>query len=180
MVAVEMWNGIDPYTEENFWRLLTSPKAPGALQFPSDLTPRALQSGKARGTLIGGNLALLMANVGTPYIPALAGAILFVEDVDEAPHRVDRMFMQLKNAGTLSSIAGLVLGLFTECVPSDPSTPHLTIDQVLAELVSHTDVPILGNVPYGHVPRKVTIPLGVRARMDVDRLRLEIAEGAVS
>ena len=180
MVAVEMWNGIDPYTEENFWRLLTSPKAPGALPFPSESTPRAVQSGKARGALIGGNLALLMSNVGTPYIPPLAGAILFVEDVDEAPHRVDRMFMQLKNAGTLSSISGLVLGLFTECVPSDPSTPHLTIDQVLAELVSHTDVPILGNVPYGHVPRKLTIPLGVRARMDVDRLRLEIAEGTVS
>lgn len=180
MVAVEMWNGIDPYTEEHFWRLLTSTKAPGAFMFPSELAPRAVQSGKARGILVGGNLALLMANVGTPYIPPLTGAILFLEDVDEAPHRVDRMFMQLKNGGTLSSIAGLVLGLFTECVPSDPSTPHLTIDQVLAELVSHTDVPILGNIPYGHVPRKVTLPLGVRARMDVDRLRLEIVEGSVS
>jgi len=180
MVAVEMWNGIDPYTEEHFWRLLTSSKAPGPLLFPSECTPRVVKSGKARGRLIGGNLALLMANFGTPYSPSLAGALLFVEDVDEAPHRVDRMFRQLKNAGTLSSIAGLVLGLFTECVPSDPSTPHLTIEQVLAELPQLTDVPILGNIAYGHIPKKLTMPLGVRARMDVDRLRLEIVEGAVS
>ncbi|MBE0556820.1 MAG: LD-carboxypeptidase [Proteobacteria bacterium] len=180
MVAVEMWNTIDPYTEEQFWRLVTSSDAPGLLAFPTGHTPTAVQRGSATGRLIGGNLALLVASMGSPFLPALKGNLLFAEDVDEAPHRVDRMFMQLKNAGILSSIAGLVLGLFTECVPSDPSVPHFTIDEVLAELVHHTDVPILGNVPYGHVPRKLTLPVGVRARMDVEKLRLEILEGAVS
>jgi muramoyltetrapeptide carboxypeptidase len=180
MVAVEMWNTIDPYTEEQFWRLVTSPKIAGALDFPPEHHPAAVRIGKATGRLIGGNLALVMASVGTPYLPALKGNILFAEDVDEAPNRVDRMFMQLKNAGILSSIAGLVLGLFTECVPSDPSSPHFTIDQVLADVVHHTHVPILGNLPYGHVPRKLTLPIGVRARMDVGKLRLEILESAVS
>lgn len=180
MVAVEMWNSIDPYTEEQFWRLVSSPKSPGVLPFPSDHQPTVLRPGRARGRLIGGNLALLIANMGTPYLPALKQCLLFAEDVDEAPHRVDRMFAQLRNAGVLSSIAGLLLGLFTECIPSDPSLPHLTIDQVLAELPEFTEGPILGNIPYGHVPRKLTLPLGVFARMDSSKRRLEILEGCVS
>jgi len=90
------------------------------------------------------------------------------------------MFAQLCNAGIFSSLAGVLLGLFTECVPSDPSTPHLTIDQVLAELPALANVPILGNVAYGHVPRKLTLPVGIRAKMDATKLRLELLESAVS
>lgn len=180
MVAVEMWKDIDPYTEEQFWRLISSTKVPGTIPFPADHHPTTLRKGTATGRLLGGNLALLIANMGTPYFPSPKGAILFTEDVDEAPHRVDRMFAQLHNARILSSLAGVLLGLFTECVPSDPSTPHLTIDQVLAELPALTNGPILGNVPYGHVPRKLTLPVGIRAKMDATEPRLELLESPVS
>ncbi len=180
MVAVEMWNAIDPYTEEQFWRLITSPKAAGVLPFPENHHPATVRPGKAHGRLIGGNLALLVANLATPYLPALKDSLLFVEDVDEAPHRVDRMFAQLRNAGVLSSIAGLLVGLFTECAPSDSSTPHLTIEQVLAELAELTTKPVMGNLPYGHVPRKLTLPVGIRAQMDATRGLVELLEGAVS
>ncbi len=120
MVAVEMWDHIDPFTEENFWRVITSTSRVGCLQNPDDQPVTAYHKGWASGILIGGNFSLLTSLMATPYLPNLRKAILVLEDVDEAPHRVDRMFAQLRHAGVLKNIAGLVLGSFTDCVPERP------------------------------------------------------------
>jgi muramoyltetrapeptide carboxypeptidase len=121
-----------------------------------------------------------MSLVGTPYFPDLRKALLVLEDVDEAPHRVDRMFTQLFHAGILKSISGLVLGKFTDCVPSDPSKPHLAIEQVLQEALLKLSCPVLTNFQYGHIPKKLTLPIGLRARLDTRRGLLEVLEAAVS
>jgi muramoyltetrapeptide carboxypeptidase len=179
MVAVEMWDHIDPYTEENFWRVITSGSRVGSLQNPDDEPLVTHNKGKTSGILVGGNFSLLASLMGTPYLPDLRKAILVLEDVDEAPHRVDRMFAQLRHAGVLKNIGGLVLGKFTDCVPSDPSKPHLTIDQVLQEAVSAVDCPVLTNLQYGHIAKKLTIPFGVRATLDTRTGSLRVSEGAV-
>ena len=179
MVAVEMWENIDPFTEENFWRVVTSASRLGNLQNPPDEPLVAHNKGKASGILVGGNFSLLASLMGTPYLPDLRKTILVLEDVDEAPHRVDRMFAQLRHAGILKGIAGLVLGKFTDCVPSDPSKPHLTIEQVLQEAVSTVSCPVLTNLQYGHIAKKLTIPFGVRATIDTRTGSLSASEGAV-
>jgi muramoyltetrapeptide carboxypeptidase len=179
MVAVEMWDKIDPYTEEHFWRVITSSARIGALRNPDDEALVVHHRGKASGKLIGGNFSLLASLMGTPYLPDLRKAILVLEDVDEAPHRVDRMFAQLRHAGVLKNIAGLVLGKFTDCVPADPSKPHLTMEQVLQEAVDSVDCPVLTNLLYGHIPRKHTLPLGVRSTLDARTGSLTVLEGAV-
>jgi muramoyltetrapeptide carboxypeptidase len=179
MVGVEMWDTIDPYTEEHFWRLVTSPAKAGALENPEGERIISHNPGKARGVLLGGNLSLLMSLLATPYAPGLRSAILAVEDVDESPHRVDRMFTQLFHGGILRRVAGLVLGKFTDCVPSDPSKPHLTVEQVLEEMIQKVRCPVLANVQFGHIPRKLTLPLGVSAAIDSRAGRLNILEGAV-
>ena len=179
MVAVEMWENIDPFTEENFWRVVTSASRLGNLQNPADEPMVAYNKGKVSGILVGGNFSLLASLMGTPYLPDLRKVILVLEDVDEAPHRVDRMFAQLRHAGILKGIAGLVLGRFTDCVPSDPSKPHLTIDQVLQEAVNAVDCPVLTNLQYGHIAKKLTIPFGVRATLDTRTGSLRVSEGAV-
>jgi muramoyltetrapeptide carboxypeptidase len=179
MVAVEMWDHIDPYTEEQFWRIVTSGSRIGVLRNPEEEPLVAHNRGKASGILIGGNFSLLASLMGTPYLPNLRKAILVLEDVDEAPHRVDRMFTQLRHAGILRTIAGLVLGKFTDCVPSDPSKPHLTIERVLQEIVSSVECPVLSNLQYGHIAKKLTIPWGVRATVDTRTTTLSISEGAV-
>ena len=179
MVAVEMGDHINPYTEENFWRVVTSASRVGTLRNPDDEPLVAYNKGGASGILIGGNFSLLASLIGTPYLPNLRKAILVLEDVDEAPHRVDRMFAQLRHAGVLKNIAGLVLGTFTDCVPSDPSKPHLTIEQVLQETVSAVDCPVLTNLQYGHIAKKLTIPFGVRATLDTRTRSLTVSEGAV-
>jgi muramoyltetrapeptide carboxypeptidase len=179
MVAVEMWDAIDPFTEESFWRVITSAARVGNLQNPVDEPVVAHNKGRTSGILVGGNFSLLASLMGTPYLPDLRRAILVLEDVDEAPHRVDRMFAQLRHAGILKNIAGLVLGKFTDCVPSDPSKPHLTIEQVLQEAVNAVDCPVLTNLQYGHIARKLTIPFGVRATLDTRTGSLRVSEGAV-
>ena len=180
MVGVEMWDSIDPFTEEHFWRLVTSSSRVGLIQNPEGEQLIALNKGKVAGTLLGGNLSLLASLMGTPYLPNLRKSILVLEDVDEAPHRIDRMFAQLFHAGISKAIAGLVLGKFTDCVPTDPSKPHLSIEQVLDEAVSRITCPVLSNLQYGHIAKKVTLPIGVRALLDSRNGVLKILEGAVS
>jgi muramoyltetrapeptide carboxypeptidase len=174
-----MWDAIDPFTEENFWRVITSASRVGSLQNPGDEPLVVHNKGKASGILVGGNFSLLVSLMATPYLPDLRKAILVLEDVDEAPHRVDRMFAQMRHAGVLKNIAGLVLGKFTDCVPSDPSKPHLTIEQVIQEAIGMVDCPVLTNLQYGHIARKLTIPFGVRATLDTRTGSLRVSGGAV-
>ena len=179
MAAVEMWDGIDPYTEEHFWRLVTSPKPVGILANPNDDPVAGHNGGTAAGRLLGGNLSLVVSSLATPYSPDYAKALLVLEEIDEAPHRVDRMVTQMFNGGLFKQLSGLVLGRFTDCVPSDPEKPNLTIDQVLADVLQRIQKPALSNLRYGHIPKKLTIPFGVRARLDAEKGRLEISEAAV-
>jgi len=180
MVGVEMWEQIDPFTEEHFWRVLTSATRIGKLANPDEQLAVFDKRGMASGRLLGGTFSLLMSLIGTPYFPDLRRSILVLEDVDEAPHRVDRMFAQLTHAGILRKISGLVLGVFTDCVPTDPTKPYLTIDQVLQEAMQSVGCPVVANFQYGHIPRKLTLPIGLRARLDTRRGVLEVLESGVS
>ena len=180
MVGVEMWSGVDPFTEEHFWRIVTSASRIGPLKNPAD-EPTAFYNKKtSSGILLGGNMSLLASVLGTPFLPTLRRSLLVLEDVDEAPHRVDRMFMQLQHAGILKSISGLILGKFTDCVPSDPSKPFLTIEQVVEEAVSKITRPVLTNLQYGHIAKKLTLPFGLQARLNSRDEVLTVLEGAVS
>ncbi len=180
MVAVEMWNAMDPYTEEHFWRILTSTKAIGALLNPENEPLRLMNPGKAEGRLIGGNFSLMASLMGTPFQPDFKKILLVLEEVDEAPHRVDRMFAQLHNAGVLKKISGLILGKFTDCVPSDPSKPHLTVEQVLQDVSQRVKCPVISNFQYGHIPKKLTIPLGLKARMETRKGLIVLDESGVT
>jgi len=88
------------------------------------------------------------------------------------------MLTQLFNAGIFKSVAGVIFGHFIDCRPSDPSKPFLTIDQVLADAIARLSVPILANLQYGHIAKKLTLPIGARARLFSDG-RLEVLESAV-
>jgi muramoyltetrapeptide carboxypeptidase len=179
MAGVEMWKEFDPLTEELFWRVVTSASPIGELRNPPDDPARGHGTAKVAGRLIGGNLSLLVSLLGTPFAPSLRDAILVIEDVDEAPHRVDRMLSQLRNAGIVRALKGLVLGRFTDCKPADPAKPFLTIEQVLEEVVVSATIPVLTNFLYGHIPRKFTLPVGVRAALDPVGGVLTIADAAV-
>jgi muramoyltetrapeptide carboxypeptidase len=133
---------------------------------------RVLKAGSAEGVIAGGNLATLCHMVGTPYGADYAGVILMIEDVGEAPYRVDRMLTQMKLAGVLDGIAGLVVGRFEDCGRFDE------IDEVVLERFSDMDIPIVSGAPFGHGPENMIVPLGVPARLDADLGALSLLEPA--
>jgi muramoyltetrapeptide carboxypeptidase len=123
------------------------------------------------GPLLGGNLCLLAASVGTPDLPDLTGAVLLIEDVGEPPYKVDRMLTHLRRAGVLSSVAGIAVGQFTDCA-DDWST---TIVDCLLERLSPLDVPVLGGLPIGHGRDQIAVPFGTQATLDATSGTLTVA-----
>lgn len=134
---------------------------------------RTVRAGRAHGRLVGGNLALLAALTGTPYAPDYRGAILVLEDVGEPPYRIDRMLTQLRLAGALAQIAGLVVGHFTECTPGNELSPG-TLDSLVGEAADVAGVPAVAGVPVGHIDDQWTIPLGANAQLDAEALTLTV------
>jgi len=138
-----------------------------------------LRSGIAQGPLVGGNLAVLTSLAGTPYWPSFDGAILFLEDVNEYVYRIDRMLSTLMLTGALQRVAGVVLGGFTDCKPSEGSFGSLTLDEVFNDYFGSLDVPVYRGAQFGHIKRKFTLPLGVPAEMDADAGTLRLLDPAV-
>lgn len=127
-----------------------------------------VHSGIAEGQLVGGNLTLVTAGTGTAYDLDVKGKILFLEDVGERTYVIDRYLHQLYHAGKLTECAGIILGGFTDCVVEDPNC-GLTLEEVLRDVFSKVNVPVLSGLQAGHMREMVTLPLGRRYRMDADK-----------
>ena len=118
--------------------------------------------GRAEGRLIGGNLCLITASIGTPDMPDLTGAILLVEEVQEPPYKIDRMLTHLRRCGALDGIAGVAVGQFTECADGWDTT----VVDVLTDRLGDLGVPVLGGLPVGHGPDQLTVPVNTPAVLD--------------
>ena len=129
---------------------------------PADETAGVSVPGAAHGILLGGNLSLIAASVGTQDMPDLTGAVLLIEDVGEPPYKVDRMLTHLRRAGVLRGLAGVAVGQFTDCADDWP----VTIVDILRDRLDDLGVPVLGGLPIGHGPGQLTVPLGVPATLD--------------
>lgn len=129
--------------------------------------------GVVEGPLVGGNLCVLAALVGTPALPSLDGAILVLEEIGERPYRVDRMLTQLLRSGALRGVRGVVVGHLTNCEepPSSSSSlrdPAPRALDVVVERLGGLDVPVASGLPFGHEAPNYALPIGCRARLDVD------------
>jgi muramoyltetrapeptide carboxypeptidase len=129
-----------------------------------------LVGGRARGTLVGGNLALLAALHGTPYQPRYDGAILVMEDVNEAPYRIERMLWQLRLSGDLQRCAGIAFGSFTNTGETKDESlgGERTVEAVLREAAQAAGVPAICGIPMGHIKDQWSVPLGAMAELDAD------------
>jgi muramoyltetrapeptide carboxypeptidase len=141
---------------------------------PAKLT--IITPGKARGRIMGGNLTMITALMGTPYDMNTSGAILFLEDVGEQAYKIDRMLTQMWLAGKLQACAGIVLGQFTEAKDTQYAT---TVEETLRSRLAPLNIPVVGNFPLGHVREKFTMPIGVLAELDADNKKFSILEAAV-
>jgi muramoyltetrapeptide carboxypeptidase len=151
-------------TRDSFARAMAQDRATNELARGGMTT---LVGGCATGRLVGGNLALVAALVGTPYAWDLDGAILVLEDVSEQVYRLDRMLTQLRLSGAVDRLAAIAFGSFTE-IPDDPANDERSIGRLLREFAEGLRVPCVTNFPIGHVPDHVTLPLGATAELSAD------------
>jgi len=141
----------------------------------------ALVAGEGEGVLYGGCLSLLVASLGTPYEIKTAGTVLFLEDVGAKPFQIDRMLMQLKLAGKLDEVKGIVFGEMLDCLQT--VNQDYTLQEVVMRIVGGLGIPVAFGVRSGHVTSgNITLPFGVRARLNVGdgKVALRILESAVS
>lgn len=178
------------YTIQHFRRALFETKPLGTLANPPETntlrprhTLRTIRGGKASGRLIGGNLSLIAATMGTPYEIDTRGKVFFFEDTGEQPYQIDRMLTNLRLAGKLQSAAGIIFGECSECGPRDykPSfASTLSLGEVLDSILGTLRVPVLAGLTIGHTADQLTLPLGVMATLDADKGELTITESATT
>jgi muramoyltetrapeptide carboxypeptidase len=142
---------------------------------------RTFRPGRASGPLLGGNLTVLSSLVGTPYLPSFDGAILFIEDTDEAQYRIDRMLTQLSLAGILGRVAGVVFGQCTDCVARNSSSiGGFTLSEVLDQHLTPLNVPAFQGALFGHIENQFSIPVGIRAEIDATEGTIRMLEPVVA
>jgi len=158
------------FRERSLWSVLE--RRPGWNRFR--LSRRgALREGSGEGKLVGGCLSLLVSLLGTRFDLDTRGAILFWEEVDEEPYRIDRMLNQLRMAGKFRELKGMVVGRLERCAPKG-RTPGLPLPEILSDHLRGTRFPVVLDFPAGHAPGKLTLPLGLPARLDTGESLLEI------
>jgi muramoyltetrapeptide carboxypeptidase len=153
--------GLDEITPAVFVEAMS-----GELEAVGFRTEAGFDGLEARGRLWGGNLCVLASLLGTPHWPRIKGGVLFLEDVNEHPYRIERALLQLLQAGVIGAQKAVLLGAFTAWKPS-PLDRGYTLKTVVAHLRSRTAVPLLTGLPFGHVPTKLTLPVGRRITLAV-------------
>lgn len=178
---------LNVFSAEHFRRVIMNGEA-YLLKNPTFLTEntlvqtenriRTITGGKASGRILGGNLSLLTAVMGSGYLPEWDDSILFIEDVDEAVYRVDRMMTELSLAGVLDRISGFVFGRCTECGPGE-GFGSLTMEEMIAEHIRPRGIPAFSGAMIGHIDEQFTIPLGIDVEIDADAGTIELLESGV-
>lgn len=170
------------FTRNSFLETVCEPKAAGSIRAGYGGEVITLRSGRADGPMLGGNITLLCATLGTPFLPSFKGKVLFFEDLDEVPYRFDRMLTQLLNAGLLQQVKGIAIGINKNCADPKASSAkeyRQTLQEVFKERLLPLKVPVVMNLPFGHVKHNATLPIGLRATLDGDAGDLVIEEAAV-
>jgi muramoyltetrapeptide carboxypeptidase len=140
--------------------------------------PTVLTAGKAKGILVGGNMAVLTAMLGSNYVPDWKGKILFLEETAEEPYRLDRMITHLKIAGVLDKLSGFVFGKCAKCDAEEPDKAF-TFMEILEQHIKPLGIPAFYGAMIGHIENKYTLPVGLEVEMDAGKGFIQLLEPAV-
>lgn len=141
--------------------------------------PVTINAGKASGELVGGNLTVLSALMGSSYLPDWKNKLLFLEEAKEEPYSIDRMLTQLKLCGVLNSISGFVFGKCAKCLAEEP-LKAFTFHEVIMQHIKPLGIPAFYGAMIGHIENKLTVPLGIKATIDAEKGTIVLEESSVS
>ncbi|MFJ5963701.1 LD-carboxypeptidase [Bacillus sp. NPDC093026] len=167
---------VHPYTKDTFLQLFT----PKPFTYADHLSPlKTIYQGTASGEIMGGNLALIVTTLGTPFEIDIKGKLLLIEDIDEEPYKIDRMMQHLKSAGKLDDAAGFIVGDFHQCEPQKKEQ-SLTLEHLWETYLLPQKKPALGGFQIGHSSPNFAIPIGTQAVLDATGKELRISPGVVA
>jgi len=173
MVASDMSGQFDSYSEEWFWKVITDHPYPLVLQSPAGEEMNVYRQGTAEGALVGGCLSLITPLLGTEYMPDLNWAVLVIEDIGEKTYHLDKQFRILRLHGVFDKISALILGHFVNCFPKNQKR-SFTLREFLDDVIGEYEFPVISNFAYGHIRKRLTLPLGARVRVETDPVKIEI------
>ncbi|HEQ60180.1 MAG TPA: LD-carboxypeptidase [Firmicutes bacterium] len=184
MISSEFAAGVSDFTRDNFLRAVSSTEALGALPAdPQGPEPVTIRPGRAGGPLIGGNMALVTDLFGTPYEIDTTGKILLLEEIGDEPYQFDRVLQQLLLSGKAQAAAGIVIGQCADCEHVEGRSGYsrsAPLVEVVRDSFGGLNLPVLYNVPFGHIKNIWTLPIGVRATLDADAKTLSLDEPGVA
>ncbi len=179
MAAVDFSDEISEFTEENFWQIITSSKKIGKIQNPNNEKFYSLNKKSGEGRLFAANLTVLCSLLGTDYLPVLKDSILLLEDINEPPYKIDRMFNQLKLAKIIKNLNGVLFGRFVDCYESDKTKVTLSLNEVIVDYFNDLKIPVMYNIKHGHISDNITFPIGLKTKINASRGIIQILENAV-
>jgi muramoyltetrapeptide carboxypeptidase len=180
MGAIDFGKAEKPYTSESFFNILTANSNGGGVDIPPNYKISVIKGGIARGRIIGGNLCLMTKLIGTGLLPSFKNRLVFFEDTEEEPYRVDGYLSQLFQTTDFGRAAGYIIGEFTRAAPKYGYMTGWKVRDVINDYFSGINVPVIYGFPCGHGKEKITIPIGVRAELDADRISLIFKESGVA
>lgn len=175
MVSTELIKGLDEYSADYYKRFLFSKEKINEIFNPVGCNLEIINDGIASGQLIGGNLSLVCSSLGTKYEINTKNKILFLEEVDETPYKVDRMLLQLKQSGKFKDATGIILGAFTDCIASS-NKKSLSLEEVFNEIILPLKKPTISKLVCGHCLPTLTLPLGSKVILEANEKRIKIIE----
>lgn len=174
MAASDLAHGLDDWSKSYLIRALSEPEPLGELINPPGEEIVCMVEGCASGPVVGGNLTLVAALMGTPYQLDTRGKLLFLEEIDEEPYRVDRMLTQMALGGLFEDCAGVILGTWTNCEPK--KREGFSVWDVVQNIVVPYQKPTIWNIQIGHGAVNMALPFGVEATLDATARKLTIEE----
>lgn len=182
MMATDIGKGFTSYKMEQLLKVITEAREPFELKNPSKKRMQTIYPGEAKGKLMGGCLSIVAASLGTGYEIDTRDKILFFEDIDEKPHRIDRYLTQLIQARKLEGVKGIIFGTFHRCNYTKKDTYYrfgVTMLDIIRERITALAIPSIYGLQFGHVVNKLTIPQGVNATLDASEGRLFIEPAVI-
>ena len=179
-MAVSWSNGpLDDFSRACMYKALMHAEPMGELVAPPEYPKQTVNPGHAEGMLVGGNLMLMTSSLGTPWEIDTKGRIVFIEEIGERTYCVDRMLTQMRLAGKFDDCAGVIFGDFADC-PIEYPEFGLTLEEIIRDVVAPCGKPVFTGLRCGHCTPKLTLPLGVKCRMDASECTLTVLESAVT
>jgi muramoyltetrapeptide carboxypeptidase len=179
MVATNFAGDFNSFSEEFFWDLITKNRKIGKLKNPEQEKFFVLNKGRGEGKLIGGNLSSLTSLLGSKFLPTFRNSILFLEEVNEPPYKIDRMFNQLRLARILSQVKGVILGRFVNCYETDKTKNTLSLNEIIVNYFKNLKIPVIYNVKHGHISELITLPVGLNTKVNATKGFIEVTETGV-